>query len=141
MTTLAAVGVAGTQASIFWEKLSDFYADMTFANWQQAAAWQIGGLVVPMLAGPMYVVAYLLWNVDQQEASDYMRAYLYFEDIYTLDNFWGYFMDYLIYGELYSLLGWETDFYEIDFAPVDLLCYNLNGYDPTDSNSSIPTYT
>ena len=89
----------------------------------------------------MYVVTYLFWNTAQDSDYDYMRAYLYFYDIYDEDNLWGYFMDYIIYGKLYDLLGWTTDFYEIDFLPDDLLCYNLNGFDPDVSmDSPIPVY-
>ena len=70
-----------------------------------------------------------------------MKAYLYFYDIYYLENFWGYFMDYLVYGNIYDALGWNTTFSEIDFAPADLLCYDLNGFDPDVSLvSPIPVY-
>ena len=109
LTFGAALAVAA-EASIFWEKLGLYYDDMTIDNLQQVMAWQIAGLFLPLLAGPMKVVAYLFWNVDQEEAADYMRAYLYFYDIYYLENFWGYFMDYLVYGNIYDALGWETTF-------------------------------
>ena len=49
-------------------------------------------------------------------------------------------MDYIVYGQIYGLVGWETDFAEINFAPSDILCYNLNDYDPDDSSSSVPTF-
>ena len=140
LTFGAALAVAA-EASIFWEKLGLYLDDMSIDNLQQVMAWQIAGLFLPLLAGPMKVVSYLLWNVDQAEASDYMRAYLYFYDIYYLDNFWGYFMDYIVYGTIYDRLGWTTTFVEIDFEPADLLCYDLNGFDPDVSLvSPLPIY-
>ena len=48
-------------------------------------------------------------------------------------------MDYAIYGKIYGILGWDAGFYEIDFAPSDILCYELNDY-ATDS-SDVPTYS
>ena len=140
LTFGAALAVAA-EASIFWEKLGLYYDDMSIDNLQQVMAWQIAGLFLPLLAGPMKVVAYLFWNVDQAEAADYMKAYLYFYDIYYLENFWGYFMDYLVYGKIYDAIGWESTFTEIDFEPTDLLCYDLNGFDPdTSLVSPIPAY-
>jgi hypothetical protein len=71
-----------------------------------------------------------------------MKAYLYFYDIHDLNNFWGYFMDYAVYGQIYSFIpGFSTDFYEINFTPDDLLCYELNGYDPVSNPSSVPTFS
>lgn len=140
IATTAALLASAAEASIFWEKLQSFYGDMSFENFQEVLAWQIAGLFIPLVAGPMRVAAYILWNVDQAEGADYMKAYLYFYDIYGLDTFWGYFMDYAIYGKIYSILGWTTDFYEIDFAPTDILCYALNGYDPAVPSSTVPSY-
>ena len=70
-----------------------------------------------------------------------MKAYLYYYGISNLDNFAAYFMDYLIYGIIYKTVGWNTDFFEINFAPDDILCYNLNGYDGTASSATTPTYS
>ena len=65
-----------------------------------------------------------------------MKAYLYHFGIYNLNNFAAYFMDYLIYGQIYKSIGWTTDFYEINFSPSDILCYDLNGFagDPATGN-------
>ena len=49
-------------------------------------------------------------------------------------------MDFIVYGKVYGLVGWTTDFAEINFAPSDITCYNRNGYDPTVANSPVPTY-
>lgn len=141
LATAAAMCAGAAEASIFWEKLNVFYDDMSVEGLQEVLAWQIAGLFIPLVAGPMRVATYILWNVDQEEGADYMKAYLYFYDIYSMENLYGYFMDYAIYGRIYDILGWTTDFYEIDFEPADILCYNLNGYDPVSSPSSIPTYS
>ena len=139
-TTITAIASAA-QASIFWEKLKIFFDTPSIQHYEEVLSWQIAGLMIPLVAGPMRVAANILWSVAQDQSADYMKAYLYFYDIYDVDNFWGYFMDYSIYGKLYPIIGWETDFTEIDFAPSDILCYNLNGFDPDDDTTSIPTYS
>ena len=35
-----------------------------------------------------------------------MRAYLYFYGISNEDQFWGYFMDFIVYGKVYGMVGW-----------------------------------
>ena len=131
---------AYAEASMFWQVLKAFYGDLTVVRFQQVIAWQIAGLFMPLVAGPMRVVANLIWTTDQGQATDYMRAYLYFFGIVDLDSFWQYFMDYLIYGNIYGLVGFNTDFAEINFAPVDILCYQLNSYDPVTAPTSYPKY-
>ena len=133
--------VAHTEASIFWEKLKGFFNNLSTAKFQEVVAWQVAGLFIPLVAGPMRVVAYILWTTPQGQSADFMKAYLYYYDITNIDQFWGYFMDYAIYGQIYKLLpGFSTDFYEIDFEPADILCYQLNGYDPVSSPSPTPSY-
>ena len=62
-------------------------------------------------------------------------------DIIYVDQFWGYFMDYAIYGIIYPLAGFETDFEEISFTPDDLTCYYYNGFDPDVSlTDNLPCY-
>ena len=61
--------------------------------------------------------------------------------IIYVDQFWGYFMDYAIYGMIYPLANFTTDFEEISFTPEDLLCYNYNDFDPTVSlTDNLPCY-
>ena len=73
---------------------------------------------------------------------DYLKAYLYFEDIYTADNLFGYYMDWIIYGQLYpqfekyTKIPLKTTFVEIDMFPSDIACYKLNGFDPKISMTS-----
>ena len=140
---MLALCLVQVEASIFWEKLLSFFNAPSLAKWNEVVAWQVAGLFLPLITGPMKIVAYLFWNVDQDVGADYMKAYLYFYDIKTLENFWGYFADYIVYGTIYSFIpGASTDFYEIPLTtlPDDLLCYNLNGYDPDSNPSSVPTY-
>ena len=132
--------VSYCDASIFLQKFYGFLHDTTFVRWQEAAAWQLVGLVIPLLAGPLRVASNIFWNIAQGQAVDYMRAYLYFYGITNEDQFWGYFVDYIVYGQVYGLVGWETDFAAINFAPSDIVCYNKNGYDPTVANSPLPTF-
>ena len=61
--------------------------------------------------------------------------------IIYVDQFWGYFMDYAIYGKIYPLANFTTDFEEISFTPEDLLCYNYNSFDPdTSLTDNLPCY-
>ena len=41
---------------------------------------------------------------------------MYFFGLFNEDGLWGYLMDYLIYGTLYPMIGFDTDFKAIDFA-------------------------
>ena len=133
--------VAGAEASIFWQKLKGFFGDLSTAKFQEVVAWQVAGLFIPVVAGPLRVCAYILWNEPQGQAADFMKAYFYYFDIVDLNSLWGYFMDFAIYGKIYGLLpGFSTDFYEISFSPDDILCYQLNGYDPVSNPGSVPTY-
>ena len=67
-------------------------------------------------------------------------AYFYFFGIKDEESLWMYMMDYLVYGKIYAAVGFSTDFAEIDMAPEDILCYDLNGYDPVTSPSTLPRY-
>lgn len=62
-STVAAIASVA-QASIFWEKLTNFYSDLSLENFEEVLAWQIAGLVIPLVAGPMRVASYILWNID-----------------------------------------------------------------------------
>ena len=55
--------VSYCNASIFLEKFYGFLHETTFARWQEAAAWQLVGLVIPLLAGPVRVVSDVFWNI------------------------------------------------------------------------------
>lgn len=97
-TTICALTAGAAQASILWEQLDNYLLDKSMANLEQLFAWQIASLIIPLFAGPMRVVSYIYWNVAQGQSADVMKAYLYFYDITTTDQFWGYWMDYFIYG-------------------------------------------
>ncbi len=62
-TCALAVGIA--EASIFWEQLDTFLLTKDLQTFEQVLAWQIAGLVIPLLAGPMRVVANIFWTVNQ----------------------------------------------------------------------------
>ena len=55
---------AAAEASIFWEKLQSFFDNLTVKKFQEVLAWQVAGLFIPLVAGPMRVAAYLMWNVN-----------------------------------------------------------------------------
>ena len=50
--------------------------------------------------------------------------------ITSFDSFNGYWMDFIVYGTLYPMIGLDVGFKEIDFTAIDdtIVCYNLNGY-------------
>ena len=50
--------------------------------------------------------------------------------ITSFDSFNGYWMDFIVYGTLYPMIGLDVGFQEIDFTAIDdkIVCYNLNGY-------------
>ncbi len=54
--------LASCEGSIFWEKMMSFFATTTTSKFQEVVAWQIAGLFIPLVAGPMRVVANILWN-------------------------------------------------------------------------------
>ena len=58
--------LAHVEASIFWEKLKGFFGELTVVKFQEVLAWQVAGLFIPLVAGPMRVVAYILWNIEQE---------------------------------------------------------------------------
>ena len=132
--------LASANASIFLEKMNGFFDTPTKSKFLEVAAWQIAGLFVPLMGGPFAVVGEVFWNIAQDESADIMKAYLYFFDIYTTDDMAAYFLDYAVYGLIYPMVGFETDFYEIDFAPADITCYELNGWDGDTETGGPPTY-
>ncbi len=60
--------------------------------------------------------------------------------ITTFDKFFGYFVNYLVYGMLYPAIGFSTTFKEIVFTPSDVVCYNWNNGTPTRSTGTVLTY-
>ena len=54
--------VQQAQASIFLEFMNIFLAELNFKTFKNLLAWQMGGLVVPLLAGPLRSVAFVFWN-------------------------------------------------------------------------------
>ena len=103
----------------------------------------MGGVLFPLLAGPVRVVAYIFWTMgaDAENPEDEMlQAWLFLEyGITSFDSFNGYFMDYVVYGFLYPMVGLDVGFQEISFEDITetIYCYNLNGYGTT--GGGIPT--
>ena len=62
---LSALAIATSDASVFLERMVAFLPDTTLVGLEEVWLWQIAGLIIPVLAGPVYVACYLLWNTDQ----------------------------------------------------------------------------
>jgi hypothetical protein len=50
-----------------------------------------------------------------------------------------YLVDFIVYGNLYKLVGFSTTFTEINFFPDNLLCYKFNWFQEGFGYSSVPT--
>ena len=137
LAATVALLISSADASIFLTKMSKYLNDPTFDTLKELGIWQIGGLLFPILAGPLRVVAYIFWTAGEGETEPFdemFQAKMFLDyGITSFDSFNGYWMDYIIYGMIYPMIGLSVDFVEIDFAAIladgdDLLCYNLNGY-------------
>ena len=137
LAATVALLISSADASIFLTKMSKYLNDPTFDTLKELGIWQIGGLLFPILAGPLRVIAYNFWTIGEGEAfpvNEMFQAKMFLDyGITSFDSFNGYWMDYIIYGTIYPMIGLSVDFVEIDFAAIfedgdDLLCYNLNGY-------------
>ena len=136
-------------ASIFLQKMTKYLNTPTIDTLKELALWQIGGLLFPVLAGPVRVVAWMLWTKGEGEiypANEMFQANLFINHgITSFDSFNGYWVDYIIYGQLYPMIGLDVGFVEIDFAAIltdtndNILCYNLNGYGT--AGGGLPTRT
>ena len=64
-------------------------------------------------------------------------------DIATLDDFTNYFVDWVVYGNIYALVGFETSFPEIplqDMDPYYVGCFEYNSYNyESDPTNNLPT--
>ena len=104
--------------------------------------WQFGGILVPLLAGPCRVAALTIWTTTTNGYSfDTVKAMMYMKyQITTFDKFFGYFVNYLVYGMLYPAIGFSTTFKQITFTPADVVCYNWNNGAPTRSTGTVLAY-
>ena len=101
--------------------------------------WQFGGIIVPLLAGPCRVMAHTIWTTKTGEYSfDIVKGMLYLKyGITNFDKFYGYMINYVVYGFLYKALGWKTGFKEIDFFAKDVVCYEWNNGNPTRRSTNL----
>ncbi len=125
-------------ASIFLEKMTKYLNTPSMDTLKELVIWQIGGLLFPILAGPLRVVAWMLWTTGEGSTppvNELLQSYMFLNHgITSFDSFNGYWVDYIIYGMLYKMVSLDVGFVEIDFVALtagntgDMLCYNLNGY-------------
>ncbi len=54
-------------ASVFLQKMTKYLNDPSMDTLKELAIWQVGGLLFPILAGPLRVVAYMLWTIGEGE--------------------------------------------------------------------------
>ena len=129
---LAAVIALEANASIFLEYLTQWLNYPTFAAQKALLVWQLGGMVVPLLAGPCRIAANSIWNFEQVSGgvtidSGMIKANLWINwEIESIDDLMSYLVDYVVYGKAYGLIGFSTTFTEIAFMPSDVQCYNWN---------------
>ena len=67
LAATVALLISSADASIFLTKMSKYLNDPTFDTLKELGIWQIGGLLFPILAGPLRVVAYILWTTGEGE--------------------------------------------------------------------------
>ena len=139
---------SSVDASIFLKKMTKYLNAPSMDTLKELAIWQVGGLLFPLLAGPLRVVAWTLWTTgesDQYPTNEMFQAYLFLNNgITSFDSFNGYWVDYVVYGKIYPMIGLDVGFVEIDLQAIidngdELLCYNLNGYGT--SGGGIPSRT
>lgn len=130
-----------SNASIFLVYLQQFLdAPTDGTKFLQLMAIQLVGLPLPLLAGPCRIAAYSLTTLTQTVGSQtfgsgILMGYLYVGySIKSADDLMVYLMDYIVYGVVYDMLGWETTFTEINFFPSDLMCYYYNFYGTVSGN-------
>ena len=91
------------------------------------------------------MASYSIINIAQEKDSQVfgtgiLMAMLYVEyDIKNAGDLTVYIMDYIMYGVVYDMLGWDTTFTEINFFPSDLMCYVYNKYDDDAATSTVPS--
>ena len=127
--TLVCFLAVQAEASVFLEFMYYWLELTDMASFKALLVWQLGGLFVPLMAGPTRIAANAIWNYSQEDNgvtidSQVLRAYLYVGyDIKTSDDLNAYLIDFVVYGKIYDVLGLSTTFTEIDFFPSDLFCY------------------
>ena len=59
--------ISTADASIFLTKMTKYLNAPSLDTLKELAIWQLGGVIFPLLAGPLRVVAYTLWTMDDED--------------------------------------------------------------------------
>ncbi len=110
----AACLISTADASIFLTKMTKYLNAPSMDTLKELGIWQLGGVLFPLLAGPLRVVAYILWTMGaggEYPEDKMLQAWLFLEyGITSFDSFNGYWMDYIVYGMLYPIVGLDVGF-------------------------------
>ena len=69
-----------------------------------------------------------------------IKAMLYLDyKIYSIDDLMAYLVDYIVFGQMYPLVGFTSTFTEINFFPTNIFCYQYNWYGSSNAGASTPT--
>ena len=55
--------ISTVDASIFLTKMTKYLNDPSMDTLKELGIWQLGGVLFPLIAGPLRVVAYVLWTM------------------------------------------------------------------------------
>ena len=55
--------ISTADASIFLAKMTKYLNDPSMDTLKELGIWQLGGVLFPLIAGPLRVVAYVLWTM------------------------------------------------------------------------------
>ena len=55
--------ISTVDASIFLTKMTNYLNDPSMDTLKALGIWQLGGVLFPLIAGPLRVVAYVLWTM------------------------------------------------------------------------------
>ena len=55
--------ISTADASIFLSKMTKYLNAPSLDTLKELGIWQLGGVIFPLLAGPLRVVAYTLWTM------------------------------------------------------------------------------
>ena len=131
ITTLLISTVNG---SVFLTYMKKYLTTPRMDTLKELVIWQLGGVIFPLFAGPMRVIAFGLWNLEDlndKPISEMLQARLFLNyGITNLDSFSGYWMDFLVYKIIYPMAKLDAGFVAIDFVEFfgeDIICYNLYG--------------
>ncbi len=59
--------ISTVDASIFLTKMTKYLNDPSMDTLTELGLWQLGGVLFPLIAGPLRVAAYVLWTMGAEE--------------------------------------------------------------------------